>query len=315
MNLNNLYYFVIVAEEMNFTKAAERLFISQQAVSLHIKHLENELNVQLFQRKPYLMLTKEGKSFYNIALNILKLQQGFFSEMASRPVETIVEIKLGISFGRSYIYIPKIVSDLKTKLPWVKLRIFEKPSTQFMEQSVLSDEIDFFLGISPIYSTQIETINLSDETLYLIVPRSFISNTVQEYIGRCGRPVVSETEGISLLAFSDCPFVLPSNDNKFRIAFSQYTSLVGFRPNILLESSQLNNGFFMALDGSCITVLPETMFQYQKSHTAPQLMENLVCFEMPDVVSSKIVLAYNKARQLSNIDQSFIEICREMQFE
>ena len=43
MNLNNLYYYVIAAEEMNFTKAAERLYISQQAVSLHIKNLEKEM--------------------------------------------------------------------------------------------------------------------------------------------------------------------------------------------------------------------------------------------------------------------------------
>lgn len=314
MNLNNLYYFVIVAEEMNFTKAAERLFISQQAVSLHIKNLEKELNVQLFQRKPYLMLTKEGKNFYNIALNILKLQQSFYSDTASHPVETIVDITLGISYGRSYIYAPVLLRELETHLPWVKLNISEAPSTQFLEQKVLADEIDFFLGISPIHSTKIETINLDDEPLFLVVPKKMLTDELCRYIAGTTHPIISEESGVSLSAFPDVPFVLPSVDNRFRIAFSQYASNVGFRPNILMESSQLNNGFSMALDGVTVTVIPGTTYRFQQKHTARELLDEVVFFELVDVVRSKVVLAYNKTRQLNDVDNAFIDICRKVKF-
>ncbi len=314
MNLNNLYYFVIVSEEMNFTKAAERLFISQQAVSLHIKNLEKELNVQLFQRKPYLMLTKEGKNFYNIALNILKLQQSFYSDTASHPVETIVDITLGISYGRSYIYAPVLLRELETHLPWVKLNISEAPSTQFLEQKVLADEIDFFLGISPIHSTKIETINLDDEPLFLVVPKKMLTDELCRYIAGTTHPIISEESGVSLSAFPDVPFVLPSVDNRFRIAFSQYASNVGFRPNILMESSQLNNGFSMALDGVTVTVIPGTTYRFQQKHTARELLDEVVFFELVDVVRSKVVLAYNKTRQLNDVDNAFIDICRKVKF-
>ena len=314
MNLNNLYYFVIVAEEMNFTKAAERLFISQQAVSLHIKNLEKELNVQLFQRKPYLMLTKEGKNFYNIALNILKLQQSFYSDTASHPVETIVDITLGVSYGRSYIYGPVLLKELEAHLPLVKLIISEAPSTQFLEQKVLADEVDFFLGVTPIHSTKIETINLSDESLYLVVPKKMLTDKVREYVRKTSHPVISEESGVSLSSFSDAPFVLPSVDNRFRIAFSQYASNVGFRPNILMESSQLTNGFSMALDGVTITVIPRTTYLFQLKHTARELLNEVVFFDLTDVVRSKVVLAYNKTRQLNDVDHAFIDICKKVKF-
>lgn len=314
MNLNNLYYYVIAAEEMNFTKAAERLYISQQAVSLHIKNLEKELNVQLFQRKPYLTLTKEGKSFYNIALNILKLQQSFYSDTANLPVETIVEISIGISYGRSFIIMPLLLKELEKALPWVRLKIIEKASTQFLEESVLNNETDFFLGVSPIHSTKIETLNLADESLYLIAPKSMLSEELLQYVSTVKHPIISEDAGISLSAFSNLPFVLPSIDNKFRIAFSQYAANVGFKPDILMESSQLNNGFNLALDGISVTVVPGTLYHFQQKHIGQTLLDSIACFDLVDVVRSKIVLAYNKTRQLNDVDNAFIDICKAINF-
>ena len=52
MNMTDIQCFIKVTELMSFTKAAEALYTSQQAVSLHIKHLENTYKVQLFERKP-----------------------------------------------------------------------------------------------------------------------------------------------------------------------------------------------------------------------------------------------------------------------
>lgn len=75
MNFQNLQYFLAVAEEGSITRAAERLFISQQALSNHITRLEEELGCRLFTRKPNLELTYAGKYFQKSASRILDIQR------------------------------------------------------------------------------------------------------------------------------------------------------------------------------------------------------------------------------------------------
>ncbi|NYC53083.1 DNA-binding transcriptional LysR family regulator [Clostridium beijerinckii] len=68
MNFLNLEYFLTAAEELNFTKAAKKLFISQQSLSSHISKLENDLGVELFNRTVPLTLTPAGKSLVKNAV-------------------------------------------------------------------------------------------------------------------------------------------------------------------------------------------------------------------------------------------------------
>ena len=75
MNLRSLEYFLVVTEEMSFTRAAERLFLTQQALSSHIKRLEEEYDAVLFHRKPTLTLTQEGEELKYWAEQILSAEK------------------------------------------------------------------------------------------------------------------------------------------------------------------------------------------------------------------------------------------------
>ena len=72
MNLRSIEYFLVVAEELNVTRAAERLVISQQALSSHIRRLEDEYNVELFYRKPVFRLTPAGQQMVFFGKQILQ---------------------------------------------------------------------------------------------------------------------------------------------------------------------------------------------------------------------------------------------------
>ena len=71
MNLLNLRYFLVAAEELNFTRAARRLYISQQSLSGHILKLENYFGVELFDRSPPMTLTSAGTCLMRYAKRML----------------------------------------------------------------------------------------------------------------------------------------------------------------------------------------------------------------------------------------------------
>lgn len=75
MNFLHLYYFRIVAEELNITRAAKRLFISQQSLSNHIRHMEEHFNTKLFYRQPKLRLTYAGERVLATAVGVSPARQ------------------------------------------------------------------------------------------------------------------------------------------------------------------------------------------------------------------------------------------------
>lgn len=73
MSIRSLSYFLTAAEEMNFTTAAQKLYITQQTLSSHIKRLESEYGVALFNRRPHLSLTPEGERMVRYATRIVRM--------------------------------------------------------------------------------------------------------------------------------------------------------------------------------------------------------------------------------------------------
>lgn len=121
MELRHLKYFVVVAEELNFSRAAERLYISQPALSRQIKNLEGELSVILFLRQSDgLKLTEAGEIFLEQAKDILHRSHSLVQTIKAHSsntdeplvigyIPTILESFLGVAlhrFGLSYPQIP-----------------------------------------------------------------------------------------------------------------------------------------------------------------------------------------------------------------
>ena len=97
MNFLHLKYFLLVAEELNITRAAERLYISQQSLSNHISNLERELDVKLFTRSPKLSLTYAGDMLVDTATQILDLHSQFLTKVGDINRHYMGMLRLGIS--------------------------------------------------------------------------------------------------------------------------------------------------------------------------------------------------------------------------
>lgn len=155
INFLNLEYFLVAAEELNFTKAAKRLYISQQSLSNHISNLEKEFDIALFHRTTPLTLTYAGQVLEKRAREILdcgkrpimrSLYQGFFQRQADHRYVT----------HRGRKILPEILPLYKEQFPNIDLQLIEGNSSE-LDAGLLHGEIDLIIGMLPFKVENIET--------------------------------------------------------------------------------------------------------------------------------------------------------------
>ena len=159
MNFLKMYYFVVVAEEKNITKAAERLFISQQSLSSHVQKLEKELGVVLFNRTPSLTLTYAGDRFLFYCKKILELQAKWQAELDEINGQTRGRVVIGMSHDRGKQFLPQILPAYSKENPLVDVSLVEG-NFKVLQKNLLQGNIDLYIGISPIGLDNANTVKI-----------------------------------------------------------------------------------------------------------------------------------------------------------
>ena len=142
MELRVLNYFVATAQELNMTRAAQKLLVSQPALSRQIADLEGELGVKLFNRQPrHLTLTPAGQYLYEQAKEILTLASKTKSNLQSSAV---ISGDLTIAAGESFAMqrLMNIVSNIIRDYPTVKIHILSG-DYEFAERRLDTGAVDF----------------------------------------------------------------------------------------------------------------------------------------------------------------------------
>lgn len=182
MELRHLRYFIAVAEELHFTKAAEKLHIAQPPLSQQIQQLETELGVKLFHRKTkrQVQLTEAGKVFFKEAHQLLM------------QLETAVELtkrtgrgetgKLQIGFTSLVIYdlLPLILRKFREQFPEVETVLVELTTSQ-QEQALRDSLINVGFAHPPLEDHTISYECIHRETLVVAVSANH-SLAQREYI-------------------------------------------------------------------------------------------------------------------------------------
>ncbi|ATG19884.1 LysR family transcriptional regulator [Ralstonia pickettii] len=169
MELRHLRYFVAVAEELNFTRAAERLHIAQPPLSRQIQQLEEEIGVVLFERgsRP-LRLTEAGRFFHAHARQLLA-QTAELASMTQRVGQ--IERRLSIGFVASTLYgmLPKVIRRFRAEYPMVDLTMHEM-TTMDQIQALKDGRIDVGFGRIRYEDPNVRRILLRDERLIVALP-------------------------------------------------------------------------------------------------------------------------------------------------
>lgn len=312
MNFLTLHYFTVVAEELNVTKAAERLFISQQSLSKQIIRFEDDLGVKLFYRTPTFALTFAGKRCLHSARKILDIKRQLEREMNDISNHQIGELRIGISHTRGRVLLPKVLPKFKKKNMQMAVTIKEGNSKE-LEQWLLHGQIDLLIGFSPVALDVADSVSILKERLMLVVPEKYMKKAFpKDYEEK----IKEFEQGIDVEVFKEFPFLMMTPGNRVRTLFDKYIIKHELEIDIILEIESIETLLSLACQGMGITVYPE-MFA---KNLSPLLQhdESTKSFFFPFADKSttgNLVVAYHRERYLPEAAQDFIQLCKRTKKE
>ncbi|WBW62505.1 DNA-binding transcriptional regulator HcaR [Klebsiella electrica] len=169
MELRHLRYFVAVAQELNFTRAAEKLHTSQPSLSSQIRDLEQCVGVSLLERdKRTVTLTAAGESFLADALAILDQAEQAKIRARSAAIQNN-HLVIGFVPSAEVNLLPMVMPLLRLRQPETHIELVSLITTQ-QEEKLLSGELDVGLMRHPVYSPKIESLALFHEPLVVVMP-------------------------------------------------------------------------------------------------------------------------------------------------
>lgn len=200
MELHQIKSFVMVARTRNLTRAAARLNTTPPSVSAHIRRLEEEFNVALFQRTPKGMtLTAHGKALEQKAGEILSAAQAFSTAARNAGGQIAGTLKLGINADPEYLKIQEIVHFLFRNHPGLSLSAAALNTREILRQ-VSREEIDLGYVFGTHERTGLEFRDLARVDLEIVVPVRF-----EKSHGNAGWKEIADLPWIQPVSL--CPFL------------------------------------------------------------------------------------------------------------
>ena len=243
MELHQLRYFVTVVRNGTFTKAAERLYITQPSLSEQIRKLETELGSPLFQRLGRkLALTSAGESFLPHAEKVI-----FEVEQARAHVQEVRGLRRGrLSIGVlpsvSARLLPKFLAEFRHEHPGVEVSLREENDSIEFEEMVHEGVLDLAIVRLPVRRrSDLETEFLVREPMVMVAPPGHR---------------FSDKRSVALAELSNEAFVTMKPGHGLRECLQRYCRQAGFDPRIVFEAGHLGSLIGLVLAGVGITVVP-----------------------------------------------------------
>lgn len=153
MEIRAIRTFATIVKYGNFFKAAEALNYSQPTITLHIKHLEEEIGEKLLERGKTLKMTEAGRLFYERATALLREYDRLDKTLQDLEIGVAGLIRLGVSEPTASLEFPAILSSFKMKYPQVEISVHIADANT-LSTKLYHDEIDFAICGAPEISME-----------------------------------------------------------------------------------------------------------------------------------------------------------------
>ncbi|NJL55010.1 LysR family transcriptional regulator [bacterium] len=246
MELQQLRYFVMVAEELHFGRAADRLHISQPALSKQIANLEKEIGLALLTRtKRTVKLTTAGQVFIEQSKQLLS-QVDTAIQLTRRTARGEAgHLTIGFTETATHTVLPNLVKEFRSNYPNVELTMLGL-STEAQVAALNRDQIDIAFLHPPIDERGLNLHSILSANFVVVLPQ-------QHPLLQC--------EKITPEALANESFIIhPRHEGPILYdGFIQICQAVGFHPKIVKESISLQTRICLVAAGLGITFVPENL--------------------------------------------------------
>ena len=306
MNFTSLQYFLLAAETLNLTKTAEKLYISQQALSDHIKKLENELGVELFNRKRRLTLTYAGIRMAHYASEITRLEQQMRTEMRNLQAEEKGNIRVAINETRAADLMPAVLMEFCEEYPYVEISILEGDTIR-VDNSLLGNDADIAVGLQPrLQNVQREII--CTERLVLIIPKKFMSGLFGQQTQQACQNL---TERMDIQLFTGMPFIMLNGFMPIRQWVDEYLDSNNVSINALFEVTGLQTLFSLVMNNAGIAFCTETiLYSFRSDLESPDCSVYVFPIDTSYLDPRELGIFRRQNKQLSYSAQRFADLIK-----
>ncbi|MEO6175096.1 MAG: LysR substrate-binding domain-containing protein [Flavobacterium circumlabens] len=254
MELRHLKYFLAVAEELNFTKAAEKLCISQPPLSRQIVELETEIGARLFNRNnKKTELTEAGKYFEKEVTALFQHLDQITSKTQKIAQNISGEFRIAYISSIYSGVISELIQNLKAVFPYVNFKLFEISTTKQIA-ALEQGKIDLGIIRSPIKSPKIKSQLWFQDGFSVVYNKSNLQINAEEEIS----------------GLKDETFVFFNKEYAphYHEVLLELCAFYGFTPKVVHESNNINSIVQLVKNGLGISIVPSNI---AKNNTDPEI--------------------------------------------
>jgi len=277
VDIKQLHYFIAVSEQMNFSKAAERLHISQPSLSNAIKKLEQEIGSPLLERNTRnLQLTEAGELLFERAKVIVKNMEVLKIEMDEVIVHGTRDITIGVMESIKH-WLPKVIANYKKDYPHMKIHLVDILGSKRVKKSLKSYKTHLIITNQLMDDPELEVQTLYEERLVAVLPLHH---------------PLAQKDTLTISDICEEPFIISTEGFQTRRDILTSFEQAGKNINIQFEIERFETAVSLVREHLGVTILPKN---YLQGPTAKTIVKK----EIEGLnLSRNVYLVYLKNRHL-----------------
>lgn len=293
MNTQQLTYVLAVAECRSFSKAAEKLYVTQPSLSQYIHGIEKQLGMKLFDRTlTPIRLTDAGELYVEWARRLLAMEEGMVNALNDLMEMGSGSVELGASSFRIRCLLAKSIAVFHERYPAIRLSIREAEMGTLREL-LLSGTLNFAIGTGQFDHKQFHVEPLAEERLYLAVsPRNPICESLPQPLTeaqiRQQDTVLLRCEEVSFEQMQDSSFVAAMEGEYDLESLSDVCRKCGFIPKIGFRVETIETVFSFVCANMGIALLPDSLIRYGNFKEHPNY------YMLPDSIGESSISLISK---------------------